>query len=132
MSRLVGKTLLRLGMRRSLIRHFLAGSDAPRDLVDTFAATVAGVSPDVLRARVQAILSVDARDALRECRMPIIYLAATRDRLVGKRAREALLAVRADVPVVQIDSPHLLLQRQPAAAAHAVANFCRSVAGVQL
>jgi pimeloyl-ACP methyl ester carboxylesterase len=75
---------------------------------------LARVSPEVLAFRVAELLRVDATEALRACPAPLLYLRATRDRLVSARSRDHLLEQRPDTKVVDIDGPHLLLQTQPA------------------
>jgi pimeloyl-ACP methyl ester carboxylesterase len=107
---------------RWALRRYLVGDDAPPGLVDSVAAAVDTVKPHVLAARVRAVGGLDARAALRGCPAPVLYLRGTRDRLVGAAALDQLRAVR-DVSVVDVDAPHLVLQRAPEVCARVIAGF---------
>jgi pimeloyl-ACP methyl ester carboxylesterase len=89
------------------------------------AAAMARVSAQVLRARVAALLSVDRCAELRRVTVPMLYLRATRDRLVPSSAGRRVLEVRPDVQRVEIEGPHMLLQTEPAACAAALRDFLR-------
>jgi pimeloyl-ACP methyl ester carboxylesterase len=106
-----------------VLRHLLAGPDAPAALVEEFRAAVAMVRPEVLSARVRAALDVDASDALSACRVPILYLGGTEDRLLRRAIPEEIRAIRPNVDVRFLASPHLILQRRPREAAAALSDF---------
>ena len=59
-----------------LVRFFAAGVDSPQDLLDLFHCVKKKVSPRVLAERVRAVQEVDAREALKNCSFPILYLMA--------------------------------------------------------
>jgi hypothetical protein len=50
-------------------------------------------------------------------------LGATQDRLIDSQTAVRLKALRQDLECVMLDAPHFLLQRAPAAAAAAIAEF---------
>jgi pimeloyl-ACP methyl ester carboxylesterase len=86
------------------------------------------VSGKALRARVAAVLAVDHRAQLRQVAVPILYLRATRDRLIPASAGRAVLELRPDARLVEIEGPHFLLQTEPQACAEAVTGFMRRCA----
>jgi surfactin synthase thioesterase subunit len=51
--------------------------------------------------------------ALRKCEVPILYLFAKHDRSVKRRSLTEMKSIKATMEVVEIDGPHLLLQRKP-------------------
>lgn len=106
------------------MRRLLAGNDDA--LIGELRRVVRLVSPRVLAARVASTLSVDARDALARIRHPLLYIQATRDRVVPRRCLRDILAVRDDVSVRRIDSLHTVLQLAPDAAWRVVSEFVRS------
>jgi pimeloyl-ACP methyl ester carboxylesterase len=67
----------------------------------------------VVAHRVMQVSWLDAREALRRCPVPILYLAGARDRLVGARGGRRVRRIRPDVRLRTIDGPHLLLQVKP-------------------
>ena len=81
------------------------------------------VRPYILASRMKDVFEVDCSEALRRCEVPILYLAAARDALVRRSSVERILAIRSDVQIRMIDAPHLLLQREPAAAWKEIAQF---------
>jgi len=83
------------------------------------------VTTPALRARMRAVLAVDVSDRLAACDTPILYLRATRDRLVPRTAAELVAKIRPSTKVVELDAPHFLLQTEPAQAAREIAAFVR-------
>ena len=69
--------------------------------------------PAAMARRLRAALTVDATDALRRCPVPILYLRAARDRVVGPRCLREILTIRPDVVHVRIESSHVLLSCAP-------------------
>jgi pimeloyl-ACP methyl ester carboxylesterase len=59
--------------------------------------------------------------------VPILYLAAMRDRLVGVRKLMEIKSLALTVKVKTIDAPHFLLQREPIEAIAAIDSFLRRV-----
>ena len=86
------------------------------------------VTPGVLSARARDILAVDAADALSTCRVPILYLAGSRDFIVPKRNHGRIKRIHPAVKVIILRAPHLVLQNAPEAAAKIIAEFAVKVA----
>jgi pimeloyl-[acyl-carrier protein] methyl ester esterase len=102
-------------MRRALLAH-----DSRPELLQAVIAATKQVHPHVMASRIRAVLEVDARAALRACATKIVYLRATRDRLIGAHASRRIQELRPDVEVVDVDAPHLVLQHAPAECARLV------------
>jgi pimeloyl-ACP methyl ester carboxylesterase len=105
--------LFKIRTTATFVRHFLAGRDvAPETLA--LAMSVAGrVDPEVMAFRLREVLAVDVEDALPRIEVPVLYLRASRDRLVGKRAMNRIAAGVADFRSVTFECHHLLLQTRP-------------------
>jgi pimeloyl-ACP methyl ester carboxylesterase len=112
-----------LARSRLLIRHQLLDASASDELVDLVRAAIMRVRPEVLAGRVRSILTLDAADALQACALPMLYLQATRDRVVPSRAVRVMARYRPDLRVERIEGPHLLLQCNPAGAARVIEQF---------
>jgi len=97
-----------------VLRSLLLGSDAGTGLTTKLRHAIASVPPAVMAGRIEAVLQVDVTRELASCGVPVLYLAATRDRVVGRRGLEQVLEVRPDATVAAVDAPHLVLQREPA------------------
>jgi pimeloyl-[acyl-carrier protein] methyl ester esterase len=109
------------------LSQLLLGKFSSPTLRRAIAAAVGQVSSDVLRARVRAVLAVDASAALARVGVPCIYLRATQDRLVPKSAAAHIKVLLPSVAVVQIEAPHCLLQANPKEASMVVSKFMREV-----
>ena len=105
------------------IRAALAGKSASGELLRRAREVVREVSADVLAARVRSTLAVDARDWLRNCPVPILYLAGELDRLVKARSFETIKKIRPDVIRCGIHAPHFILQIAPSEAWQAIEDF---------
>jgi pimeloyl-[acyl-carrier protein] methyl ester esterase len=96
----------------------------PTDQVQhAMAETWARVGAKVVAARVRAILTVDAREPLRRCRPPVLYLASSRDEVVPHRNIEEVVRVRPSVQVRTIKGRHLAMYTNPEATVHAILEF---------
>ena len=124
---LLAPLLFRLRIPRSAINHFLIGPGAPLPLQTSVRRVISTVKPDVMTARLQAVLRCDMRQALSQVTIPLLYIQATKDKLVPPSCLEEIRRIRLKVRVVQIDGPHLIVQREPKQVADAVATFIDEV-----
>ena len=111
--------LARLGRRI----HLLLATNSPNTLRHDKAATLACVRSHIVAARARAVLTLDARDYLRKCSRPVLYVAGSRDRVVPSWNAEEVVRELPSTKVVTIDGPHLALYTNPRAAAHAITRF---------
>ncbi|HEV3007405.1 MAG TPA: alpha/beta fold hydrolase [Burkholderiales bacterium] len=81
------------------------------------------ISARVLAKRVREVMRVDACEALRACRQPVLYIAASRDGIVPRRCLDEILGVRPSVKVVTIEGEHFAMYANPQPAAQAIAAF---------
>jgi pimeloyl-ACP methyl ester carboxylesterase len=108
-------------------RTFLVGADASEALIDAVQRAVTPIPPDTLCARFKAVLGCDARAALARIRVPVLYLHATRDRLIGDTGLNEIRRIKPDVTVQHVDGPHLLLQKQPRQCAELITRFVAQI-----
>lgn len=107
----------------ALVASTLLGHSAPPELRTLLLQALATVSPAVLRSRLQEVAAIDASRGLVACRAPILYLRATRDRVVPKAACDHVVGLQPSIRVVEMEGPHGLLQAAPREAADAVMDF---------
>jgi pimeloyl-ACP methyl ester carboxylesterase len=118
--------ICRMPLSSWALRHWMLGMDCSDDLVSLARTSIRKVSPRVLAHRLRTVIRVDAREALRNCTKPILYLLATEDRLVNGRGLRDIVSVKPEVNHIEIDGPHLLLQRNPKAAIKAIECFLKT------
>jgi pimeloyl-ACP methyl ester carboxylesterase len=120
---LVGARLFGLRLPAAVIRHFMAGPDAPDAVVAEVQAAVAAVAPEVLAHRSRQALEVDVRDLLGNVDAPLLVLQPRRDRLIRADVAGEVLAVRPDAEVALLEAPHMILQRAPHASLARIEEF---------
>jgi pimeloyl-[acyl-carrier protein] methyl ester esterase len=111
-----------------LTTTMLLPANASPDLVKRFQTAIRSVQPAVMADRLRAVLTCDATTELRKVRVPILYIAASNDRVVRGRSLQLLTGLRPDARIARVRGSHLILQSNPGDAASAVAEFIRSVA----
>ena len=109
------------------VRALLAGRDAAPALVEAVVAAGRVARPGVMSRRLREVLEVDAEASVPSIRVPVLYLAGSRDRLVGRRTLARLRRLLPGIESVTLDAPHLVLQTRPAEAAREVLSFLRRV-----
>jgi pimeloyl-[acyl-carrier protein] methyl ester esterase len=123
---LLPSTLFRRSLPPFFIRRYLLGDDAAPGEVAELQRVVGEVAPAVLAARFKAICAIDVAGAFAALRVPVMYLAGSRDRLVSARVARRLLRLRPATKVKTLDAPHLVLQRRPAEAAVLISTFFKN------
>ncbi len=108
-----------------IIRFFLLNGARDKSLVSKVSSLIGKISPRMLAERIRTICQVDCVAALSSCTVPMLYLAATRDRLVGRRSGDLITSVKLDCMYRVIDGPHLLLQASPKGSWEEIESFLR-------
>lgn len=106
-----------------VLRELLLGPKATDGEVQLLREVLASVAPEVLARRVQEMIRVDVSRELAALGQPLLYLQASRDRLVGPYNLAIIQQLHGNIQVASIDAPHLVLQKAPAAAAAAIGAF---------
>jgi pimeloyl-ACP methyl ester carboxylesterase len=125
---LVGARLFGLPMPAAVVRHFLAGADAPDGLVREVQSAVGATTPEVMALRAVEALRADVRAELWRVDVPILVLSPVRDRLIRADVGEEILELQPDADVVRLDAPHMILQRAPHACLAHVEELAARVA----
>lgn len=112
-----------------LFQRIVMGGSAAGELRRMLPQVLAGLTPQVLAARAEAVMALDCSAELRSCTVPLLALAARHDRIVAAAATERLRQLRPDLEVVIFDSPHLVLQLATAEAVAVIGRFLAGLAG---
>jgi pimeloyl-ACP methyl ester carboxylesterase len=108
------------------ISAMLTGGD--KSLARALRAEIGKVPAAVLADRARQVGVVDATQQLSRVSCPMLYIRASRDRLVSKRSLEEIRRARPDLRVSEIDAPHLVLQTHPAQCWRAICQFLAEMA----
>jgi len=117
-----------LPLPKLVIEYMLLGWSAPPSFVSSMRTAVRSVRSKVLMARFRAVLECDARAELGKITLPILYVKATRDRLVSAACLDDIRRLNSQITVAEISGPHLILQREPLQTAEAVTRFVQGIA----
>ena len=120
--------VFRLPLPAFAARLTFLGPDASVNEIRELRDAVRGVSAHLLASRLRLVQSVNVTRELAACDCPLLYIRPTADRLVPMRCLDRIVSLRKDTRVVAIDGPHLILQKEPAAAWRHIADFCRQIA----
>jgi pimeloyl-ACP methyl ester carboxylesterase len=120
---LIAPLAFRLPLPKFVVSHFLIGPNAPESLHKAVREATRSVRPKVLATRLRQVLEVDVRSGLGNVSVPILYIQARQDRLVGQSCLEEIQGIKHQIKVAQINGPHLILQREPRQCAEIVARF---------
>jgi pimeloyl-[acyl-carrier protein] methyl ester esterase len=119
---------LRIGDRRftpkAAVEAFLLGRAATPELRRAMWAAVAKVPQAVIRARIEAVLRVDARRRLAETVCPVLYLRGHFDRIARRSHAEEVRALRPETIIEEFEAPHMLLETRTDEAAAVIERFC--------
>lgn len=81
---------------------------------------VRAVSDEAMRERLRAAASVDVVARIADIECPLLYLKASRDRLVSADSWREIRELSRNAVCIEIEGPHFLLQAQPQACAAAI------------
>lgn len=98
---------------RHTLKHFLIGDDASDVQISELRSAIKRIPSGTLAKRVRTILNLDEDDHPRIPKIPMLLLQAQSDNLVPWEAQSRLTATYPKAEVHWIESPHLLLQREP-------------------
>ena len=98
---------------RAALRHFLIGNDASDVEIAGLRAAIKTIPSGTLAKRVRTILNLEENDNPALPNIPILILQAQSDNLVPWEAQSRLVSSYPKASVHWIESPHLVLQREP-------------------
>jgi pimeloyl-[acyl-carrier protein] methyl ester esterase len=128
MRHLARPALFRLYPATFQVRALLSGADV-RGLRHLVGQAHRTAGPVALACRVCEAMAVDARELLRSCDVPVLYLRATADRLIGAHHADDAQAIQPRVRVADIPGPHMALVTNPASSWAALSRFMDEVDG---
>jgi pimeloyl-[acyl-carrier protein] methyl ester esterase len=114
--------LFRLYPAFARVKALLGGHATPA-LRALQAESHAQVNPETMACRSRAALGVDASQALAACRVPILYLQSSADRVIPASRARAIHRAHPALEVAEIEGPHLALATNPLAAWAAIRRF---------
>lgn len=106
-----------------MLRHACLNGERDSRLLERAVSVLRSVPVSTMHARLCTLATIDVRSLVPAVRVPVLYLRATRDRVVHRRLGRALTDKLSNVFVEEIEGPHLLLQARPRECAEAIMRF---------
>ncbi len=125
-AKIFGGALVRFQPPYWAFRRYLGGNDAA-NVYPLLTESLRKSSREVLHHRIQNIIQVDARAALRQIKIPVLILSGTHDRIVPSHNARQMKHLNKSAVLSEIEAPHLLLQTKPADALKEISRFVSSV-----
>jgi len=124
---ILAPVLLRLPLPEIMLKIWLVGRNATSGLSSKVKAIISSIRKDVLIGRLKSILKCDVREYLGKIEMPILYIRAKNDRLINKSCYEEIKSANSKVKLLELDGPHLILQREPEKSAKIIMEFIKNI-----
>jgi pimeloyl-[acyl-carrier protein] methyl ester esterase len=119
--------LFKVNTPRFILEYFAMGQNAPPAIIQQFLRVLRSVSPEVLSGRTREAMNSDARRALAQTTVPLLYVEGTEDHLLADSCLKEMKLIKPDMLIAQVAGPHLLLQREPQKVADIVSAFIREL-----
>lgn len=109
------------------IKTMLTNGVTDNALIHNIQMATAELSREVYFYRLREIADVDVTDILECCELPILYMRATRDRMVYESSMKLVEKHAKTLTVEKFDAPHMLLQTLPKQAANSIRTFIENI-----
>lgn len=106
-----------------LLRHLCLNGDRDSHLLARAVSVLRSVPAATMHTRLSTLATIDVQPLLRCLRMPVLYLRASRDRIVSRKLGRELIDNLSNVSVAEVSGPHLLLQARPRECAESIRRF---------
>lgn len=112
-----------------VLRLTMGDGQTSQALIDLARRAVTQPRRRVLAGRIREVARVRSDAQLRALAAPVMYVRATRDRLVGPDSLEKLLRVRPNIHAESFDAPHMVMQQEATATWAAVQRWLEGLEG---
>lgn len=124
LSKLVPEYLFGLKpLQRFLIRQFCLEAGYESTKMEEIFQQIHAVQVGIIKTRLKVLANIDMHPHLPQIAVPVLYLQAMQDKIVGASLSKALINTLPNVSVQRIDGPHLLLQTRPDECAEIIRQF---------
>ena len=106
-----------------VIEYVLFGRFRTTHLSKLYRTAISDVADRTLARRMRAVNEIDVSKEFSNLRMPLLYLRATEDKLVARKAPQEMTRLNKQLVIVDIRGPHCLLQAAPQEAGKQLMNF---------
>jgi pimeloyl-[acyl-carrier protein] methyl ester esterase len=110
-----------------LVRMLTGLHDCEDFVIQKLIKSVSSVSPEVMSFRLDQILTLDVREELRLCKIPLLLLRPKHDYYVSQKIGvDEILQIKPDARCVEIDASHFVCQHKPQESVSAIVDFLKA------
>lgn len=109
------------------VRRYLVGAHADKKLLHAVEAALHHLDKATLISRLSSLTTLDARELLKKCPVPILCLQPHEDQLLPASVFQQIKLWRPDVHIAPLPGPHMVLQAMPEFAVKVILKFVRDL-----
>ncbi|MCP3869056.1 MAG: hypothetical protein GY703_13330 [Gammaproteobacteria bacterium] len=106
--------------------YLVTGSDADSRVRKKALEILEMVSPSQFQNRINIVNEVNVTDTLKDIEVPLLYIQATRDRIVFSRSGTEMTKHAKNLRLTEVDGAHMILQTQPEKCAELIISHVTS------
>jgi len=110
-----------------LAKRYMVGEKVEKPLLKDFLGLSSKMYPEVVAFRVKCLLQIDVTEELSNCRVPVLYIKASKDKLIKQRNLNRILKYKPDIIVENVEGPHLISQSNPVGVWKAIDDFLSKI-----
>lgn len=109
-----------------LLDLFVTGSNSNPEVRNKLHEVVKKVSPSQRQNRIRLVNEVDVTDKIKSIGVPLLYIQATKDRIVLENSGAAIMKHAKNMRIVPVTGAHMILQTQPEKCAELIISHVTS------
>jgi pimeloyl-[acyl-carrier protein] methyl ester esterase len=100
-------------LSRTVVDLWVTGSGAEPTLVGKAQELLHRVAPETFKRRIGIVDDIDVSEELKSVEVPLLYIQATRDRVVFADSGAEIVKQAQDIRLEKVDGSHMILQTRP-------------------
>ena len=109
-----------------LLDLFATGSNSNPEVRNKLREVVKKVSPGQRKNRIRLVNEVDVTDKIKSIRVPLLYIQATKDRIVPTNSGAEIMKHAKNMQIEKVTGTHMILQTQPEKCAELIISHVTS------
>ena len=109
--------------QKAILQGFCFDRKTDPALISKALSVIRSVPARVIKSRIRVLAGIDIYASLSQIAVPVLYIQAMQDKIVGAQLSQKLVGGMPNVTVKKVDGPHLLLQTRPDECAAIIKSF---------
>ena len=109
-----------------ILDQIVTGNEASKEVKNKAKELLDTVSPSQFQNRVEIVNAVDVTDELKDIDVPLLYIQATRDKIVFQQSGKEIMEHAKNLRIERVEGSHMILQTQPRRCAELIISHVTS------